>query len=143
MCIKRVKVVCKDGCPTLPSCPVICCRFEGKMVNIMEHFHTIFQSISSRMRAEQFKVSENVYVYMHILTCTLYIHCIIIHVHAMNVIYPSLLSPFAPSLPPSLLSPSLASGALMFASLGHHVSLSLQFCGQVERTIYWQDSRRA
>ena len=35
------------------------CRFEGKLVMIMEHFHTILRTISSRIRAEQFKVTSS------------------------------------------------------------------------------------
>lgn len=31
-------------------------RFEGKVMTIIEHFHSIFLNIDSRMRAEQFKV---------------------------------------------------------------------------------------
>ena len=31
-------------------------RFETKLAVIMEHFHSVFQAIASRIRAEQFKV---------------------------------------------------------------------------------------
>lgn len=41
----------------LPHVDLSCCiRFEGKLLTIIEHFHSVFLNIDSRMRAEQFKV---------------------------------------------------------------------------------------
>ena len=37
---------------------VLIYRFEGKLMPVIEHFHAVMTSISSRMRAEQFKVSS-------------------------------------------------------------------------------------
>ena len=45
----------------------VCLRFEGKLMSIVEHFHTVMLSISSRIRAEQFKVRRCVHNY----ACTL------------------------------------------------------------------------
>ena len=46
-------------CPSVEAYILLLClsfRFESKLLPIMEHFHTVLKKISSRIRAEQFKV---------------------------------------------------------------------------------------
>ena len=51
-------------------------RFEGKLVPILEHFHTVLISINSRIRAESFKVYDYIHVHSLSSITSLYHHFI-------------------------------------------------------------------
>lgn len=65
---------------------LLCHRFETKLAVIMEHFHSVFKAIPSRIRAEQFKVLRCMLLHLRYFLPFALVTCDVIRSHFVAAI---------------------------------------------------------